>query len=187
MINLENIRLRAIESSDSRFYYNWVNNAETNQWRGLYPPTSEAAAQKWVDDQAATTMTAEISDRFSLAVEIGPDTGCFEHVGFIGLRGICSRSRRAELWIYLGDKWAWNKGVGKEAVRGLCQFAFEEMNLHRLWLECDPEHQGGVRCYQKAGFVEEGRLRQAYFRRGQFRDTIMMGLLKPDWEARKTR
>lgn len=177
MIQLETLRLRAIEPEDASRYFDWVNDTETNQWRGLYPPTSHEAAQNWISDQMKQS-----SDKLGLALEIKSGGDNYKHIGFIGLRGVCARSRRGEMWIYLGDKESWSQGIGTQAVRGICQFAFEEMNLYRVWLECDPEHQGGVRCYQKVGFVEEGRLRQAYYRRGKFRDTIMMGLLRSDWE-----
>jgi RimJ/RimL family protein N-acetyltransferase len=119
-------------------------------------------------------------------VAIEADTeGKSSFIGFVGLRGICPRSRRAEIWIYIGDKAFWGKGLGQEATTALCRHAFEEMNLHRVWLELDPENVGAKKCYEKAGFVLEGTLRQAYYRRGKYRDTCMMGLLRPDFEAKE--
>jgi RimJ/RimL family protein N-acetyltransferase len=34
-----------------------------------------------------------------------------------------------------------------------------------------------IRAYEKAGFVEEGRLRSAIYRDGNYFDRIMMGIL----------
>ena len=39
-------------------------------------------------------------------------------------------------------------------------------------------------AYRKLGFVEEGRLREAEFRRGRYLDVILMSILRPEWEAR---
>ena len=90
MIRGENVFLRAIESADVLAYHHWINEEETNQWRGLHHPTSLEEAEKWIEEQRHTT-----HDKLSLTV-------VFEdvHVGFIGLKSICSRSRRAEVWIW---------------------------------------------------------------------------------------
>ena len=177
MIKLNNITLRAVAEADADSYFKWINDSETNFYRGLYPPTSEAVAKAWVQEQINQT-----TEKLSFAVETNEPGTSRELAGFIGLRGICGRSHRAEMWIYLGDKEKWGRGYGQNAISALCQYAFTDMNLHRLWLECDPEHAAGVRCYEKVGFVREGTQRDGYYRRGQFRDTIIMGLLKPDWE-----
>jgi len=177
MIKFESILLRAVRESDAESYYKWINDSETNFYRGLYPPTSEIVAQTWVKEQLHNT-----TEKVSLAIEKNDDDKTSTAIGFVGLRGACPRSRRAEIWIYVGDKSQWGHGYGLSAIKAVCQYGFTEMNLHRIWLECDPEHTAGVRCYEKVGFVREGTQRDAYFRRGAFRNTIIMGLLKPDWE-----
>ncbi len=167
--------LRAVEIEDSTLYHKWINDAETNFWRGLYHPTSLQDARDFISTESHFT-----SDKLTLGIETLEKS----LVGLIGLRGICPRSRRAEVWIYLGDKEIWGRGLGSDAVAVLCQYAFDEMNLHRLWLECEPENIGAVRCYEKCGFVIEGRCRDGYFRHGSFRDTITMALLRTDWKNR---
>jgi len=42
-----------------------------------------------------------------------------------------------------------------------------------------------IRTYEKAGFVHEGTLREAVFKRGKFSDIHMMSVLRREWEARK--
>ena len=176
MIRGEKVVLRAIESSDVQKYYTWINDEETNQWRGLYHPTSRDEATEWIEEQRKRK-----PENLSLAI----DTTGGEPIGFIGLRSICARSRRAEIWIYIGSKAHWSQGIGADAVGTLCNYAFTEMNLFRIWLECNPKFSPVVRCYGKIGFIEEGRLRKAYFRNGQFRDTCIMALLKSDWSKKR--
>jgi len=177
MIRHNNIALRAVEEGDASSYLKWINDPETNFYRGLYPPTSEAVANAWIKEQLNQT-----TEKLTFAIEEMRGDAVVGLIGFIGLRGICARSRRAEMWIYLGAKNRWGEGFGKDSLFTICQYAFSEMNLHRLWLECDPEHVASVQCYEKNGFVKEGTQREAYYRRGKFRDTIIMGLLRPDWE-----
>jgi len=40
----------------------------------------------------------------------------------------------------------------------------------------------GIRAYEKAGFRKEGVLRQDVFRAGRYWDTILMAILRQEWE-----
>lgn len=44
-----------------------------------------------------------------------------------------------------------------------------------------------IRCYQKAGFVQEGCLRQAVFRNGQYEDEYRFSMLRNEWERGRQR
>ena len=41
------------------------------------------------------------------------------------------------------------------------------------------------RSYEKAGFVEEGRLCEAVYKHGKYDDVIVMSILRSEWIARK--
>lgn len=166
--------LKAIEAADAEHYHLWINDEETNQWRGLYHPTSRDEAEKWIESKRQTQ-----NDKLNLAIH----TQDGKHIGFVGLQAICPRSRRAELWIYIGNKEFWGQGFGEDTVRALCKYAFEQMNLHRIWLECNPDFTQVTKCYEKVGFKQEGLLRQAYYRDGDFRDTCIMGILRQDFKS----
>lgn len=172
MIQGQLISLRAVEANDVEAFHSWINDDETNQWRGLYHPTSFEEAKDWIETRRATSeerLTLSIIDKNGI------------HIGFVGLQAISSRSRRAEIWIYIGAKTYWGKGFGEDTIRTLANYALNEMNLYRIWLECNPEFTNIVHCYEKVGFKKEGLLRKAYYRNGAFRDTCIMGLLKEDF------
>ncbi len=65
----------------------------------------------------------------------------------------------------------------------LLKLAFDEMNLHRVWLHVFPDNEGAIACYLKCGFREEGRLRQEVFQGGRYYDVIVMGVLKDEFAA----
>jgi RimJ/RimL family protein N-acetyltransferase len=171
MIKGKNISLRAIEKEDAKNYYSWINDSETNKWRGLYHPTSELCSTEWI-------LQSHSQDSISFAII---DEKNYT-IGFIGLRNICTRSRRAEIWIYIGEKSKWGKGLGTDAISTFSKYSFNEMNLYRLWLECDPENIGAVRCYEKNGYIREGLLRKSYYRNGKYRNSCIMSLLKDDFD-----
>jgi RimJ/RimL family protein N-acetyltransferase len=75
------------------------------------------------------------------------------------------------------------KGYGSEALKLLLQFAFLELNLHRIGLDVISYNEPAIRSYIRSGFSEEGRVREAIYREGKRYDRIYMGLLKQEWLA----
>jgi RimJ/RimL family protein N-acetyltransferase len=52
-------------------------------------------------------------------------------------------------------------------------------------LTVSEQNKGGIKAYTKAGFKEEGRLRQANFRNGKYHDKIVMSILAEEWKKMK--
>lgn len=68
--------------------------------------------------------------------------------------------------------------------RVIVDYAFREMGLHRIQLTVAPFNRAGIRAYEKAGFVEEGRHRDAVWHDGRWYDEVLMSLLDHEWAAR---
>jgi RimJ/RimL family protein N-acetyltransferase len=47
------------------------------------------------------------------------------------------------------------------------------------------ENIRAVRSYEKAGFVLEGRQRQAVYKNGKYEDVLFMSVLRSEWDSRK--
>ena len=67
----------------------------------------------------------------------------------------------------------------------LLRYAFAELNLRRVSLSVFEYNPRAMRSYEKAGFVVEGRRRQALNRDGRRWDVIHMGILREEWEGMK--
>jgi RimJ/RimL family protein N-acetyltransferase len=106
-------------------------------------------------------------------------------IGNSGVFGIEWVNRCGELGIMIGDKSEWNKGYGTEAMTLLQRHAFETLNLNRVFLKVYADNVRAIRAYEKAGFVQEGRLRSAVFKHGEYDDVILMSVLRSEWMARK--
>ena len=81
----------------------------------------------------------------------------------------------------IGEKQFWDKGFGTEAMRRMCQYGFEELNLHRIYLRVFEGNDRGKRAYQKVGFVYEGTMREARYHRGRYWDVDFMSIIKSAW------
>ena len=57
----------------------------------------------------------------------------------------------------------------------------QHLNLNRIFLNVFENNPRAIRAYEKAGFVLEGRLRQAEFKDGKYIDILVMSILKDDY------
>ena len=83
----------------------------------------------------------------------------------------------------IGNKAYWGKGIATSALRLLCEYAFNEMNLNRIYTYVLKDNIGSIRKNEKNGFKIEGTLRKHVFNQGSFQDVVVMGLLKEDFES----
>jgi RimJ/RimL family protein N-acetyltransferase len=77
------------------------------------------------------------------------------------------------------------KGAGRAFLAALLDRAFATHGASRVWLDCSAENPRAAAAYVRAGFREEGRLRNHWYRPalGRTVDLILMGLLRAEWEA----
>lgn len=53
-------------------------------------------------------------------------------------------NRNAELGLWIGETSAWGKGYGTEVTEMLVQFAFNRLNLHKVYLTVDSDNLGAM-------------------------------------------
>lgn len=169
--------LRAFEREDLAAYQAAVNDADVAFWAGYSAPLSVDTALDWYEKRVRAQHGRE-----AYYYTICP-LGSREFLGTIWLWNFGTRLGGAELSIYVADKARWGSGVGTDAVNALTDLAFGFLDLDRIWLVTSAENPRAIRAFEKAGFVTEGRLRQHQRRRGRLLDTMLMAMLRRDWEA----
>ena len=103
------------------------------------------------------------------------------YIGQIDIMNINWVSRIGTLGIVIGDKDFHNKGIGTEAINLLIKYSFERANLNKIELDVHEFNSGGIRCYEKCGFIQEGVIRESLYREGKYYSTIKMGILKREF------
>lgn len=103
--------------------------------------------------------------------------------GDAGLWGIDAHSGTAHLALVLSPR-ARGQGLGADAVRVLCDYGFRVRGLHRLSVETLASNAAALGAARAAGFVEEGRAREAAYVLGERVDEVRLGLLRGEWQAR---
>ena len=102
------------------------------------------------------------------------------------LLGTCSlfrfhhTSRRAELGYILGRPF-WGNGFMHEALVAVVDYAFNQLDLHRLEADIDPRNNASRQSLRRLGFLKEGVLRERWIVNGEVSDSELYGLLRREW------
>ena len=123
--------------------------------------------------------------------KVGPDHTGFvlyeratlRPIGTAGLIAINAAHRTAELGIGIGEQDCWGKGYGTEATRLVLDYAFTMLGLHNVMLRAFSYNERAIRVYQRAGFQEIGRRREAQRVGSRAFDVIMMDCLASDFDT----
>jgi diamine N-acetyltransferase len=188
MIYGKRIRFRAIEQSDLESFLKWINDPDLMPFIGVYLPFGSADEQDWYEK-----MHNRPHDERNMAIEtqlqppeqvrppgLDAETG-WKLIGSWGFFNLDWRNRSTEFGIMIGDKAYWNHGYGTEAVRLLAQHGFNTLNLNRIYLRVLENNHRAIRAYEKAGFIHEGRQRQAEFKDGKYLDLLVMSMLRSEY------
>lgn len=118
---------------------------------------------------------------FDLAVtEVGDD----RYLGRCGLAIRRVEHKEAELWFNLRRD-RWGTGIATEATGALLDFAFGELGLHRVYGDCDPRNVGSARVMEKLGFKREAHLRENWWLKGEWCDSLIYAVLEQEWRGRR--
>lgn len=171
----EGVRLRAIEREDLPMFVRWFNDPEVRRYTSQFAPISLAEEELWFE--------ALLKDENSFIYVIEATTADeATSVGTIILRKIDWRNRSGEYGIAIGEKAYQERGLGTEATRVILRFAFEEVNLHRVYLTVLDFNERAIHVYEKLGFTHEGARRQAQFREGKYHDILVMSMLRHEFD-----
>jgi len=178
----ERIRLRAAEREDITAFLRWVNDVDVTENLFLVSPMSRFEEEQWYD-----AMMKKPASEHVLVIEIKDQSpnDDYRPIGTCQFHNLDWRNRSAEIGIMIGEKTFWNRGYGTETMRLLLKHGFDTLNFHRIWLQVYDKNKRGIRAYEKAGFRQEGKYRQAHYQNGQYFDVHLMSVLKDEWEQEK--
>lgn len=102
-------------------------------------------------------------------------------IGFVVLFNLKWGNQSAEMAIGIGDKSYHGKGYGQDALKLILNYAFNELNLHRVSLTVMDYNLPAIKAYERVGFVREGTHRQAVQRQGKRYDLLLYGILRDEF------
>lgn len=110
-------------------------------------------------------------------------------IGYGGLTYLDWNSQRAEVSFLVNPLRAQQVNIYREDCMNfldlLCQVAFDHLCLHRLMTETFAFREETKQILEKFGFKFEGMLREHVYKRHQWVDSVMHGLLAKEWNAKQ--
>jgi RimJ/RimL family protein N-acetyltransferase len=164
--------LRDYEAADFEAVHAYAQDPEVVRYM-VWGPNSESETREFLAT-ARSQATAEPRTVYELAVV---ETSSGKLVGGIGLRP----DKLQAMLGYCFSRPSWGQGFATEASRLLVGFGFESLGLHRIWARCDAENLGSLRVLEKVGMRREGVFFQDCQIRGEWRNTVLMAMLKDEW------
>lgn len=180
-IRLEALRtprltLRAFTDADADPLYALHSNAHVLRYWDAPPWKERERATRFI---AACRQMEEEGTGARFAIEHAAT-----FVGWCGLKRV--PEYRSAILVYCFNEAAWGKGFATEAVESVLRWAFATLDLNRVQSEADTRNAASARVLEKLGFLREGTLRENCIVDGDVSDSWVYGLLRRDWESRRT-
>ena len=181
------VNLSTPSKEDIRRLAVWLEDTEVNSsWYGLgddgkplhagYTPAQVLEGeQEWdrvFSDENRRVFAVYTTDR--------------EHIGE-GQLVIDWPLQEAQAYLLIGRKDLWHHHYGTTAMVGLMDLAFNELKLHRVWVDVPDYNQHAMQMVTHVGFVLEGHFRKAHRKDGEWFDSSALGLLSDEYARRRSR
>lgn len=164
-ISVDKISLRDFTASDIDNKIRWINDFDNNLYLHYDIPLNYEDTLLWFNSKNNQT-------RLDCTIEY-----CGVPVGIIGLLNIDYVNLKAEYYVCLGEKRFKRKGIAKKASEILISYAFDILNLNKVYLNVDAENVDACKLYEKLGFVCEGTFIKDMIHRGKFIDRKRYAIL----------
>lgn len=146
------LRLRKIEPSDLPFLYQWENDATMWADSDTHNPLSRHDLHQYIENT-----TGDIYRDGQLRLIIEESQLSTKVVGCIDLFDFDARNRKAAIGMYIAPD-ARGKGVGKQAVQLLLDYAFNFLHLRMVYAIISVHNIACSHIYEQMGFTPSSPL-----------------------------
>jgi RimJ/RimL family protein N-acetyltransferase len=171
------IELKYFERSDFKQLIDWIDSPEfLIQWSGpaFTYPLNDKQLEKYIENannENAETLVYKVMD-----IEMG------EVIGHISLRNIDRKNKSARMGkVLVGNKNSRGKRIGQQMIKEILNIAFDQLQLHRVSLGVFDFNISAITCYEKAGFIKEGLLRDFRKNGDEYWSLWEMSILENEW------
>ena len=169
----ETIYFRPFEPGDGADVARWFRERELSGRFASGLPMSEEAAARFVEGLARDER------QVGVAVARRADD---KLVGAIRIHSLQPQRRTGGYRLALDSAARGGEKIAQEATRLVLAYVFETLGLNRLWLHEWAGDETARRRFAKAGFTEEGVLRQEAWKDGAYEDVVVMAILREEWD-----
>ncbi|MBL7068263.1 MAG: GNAT family N-acetyltransferase [Candidatus Omnitrophica bacterium] len=172
------VYLRSLNPDDlEKGYLGWINDPETNRFlmSGIFPTSRD---KLWGYYEKVTNSNNDVI--FAIIVKKND-----KYIGNIKIGGIDWVNRTAHCGRMIGDKKYRGKGYGTEALKLVIDYAFNTLNLNRIYNAIVADNMGAIKSCGKVGMKREGIFSQARFVDGKYKDIVQVSITRDRYERLK--
>lgn len=166
--------MRELRVGDWPSIHEWSQLEDVYRYQ-MWGPNSPDETRGFVET-AITESARSPRVRYIWAAEVSS----LQVIGIAELRVHDSTSRRGEV-SYIVHPDFWRRGYGTRMARWVIEFAFTELEMHRVEATCDPRNKASAAVLQKNGMQYEGRSRENLKLRDGWRDSDRFSILEDEW------
>lgn len=169
ILESDNFYLRNISLEDcNENYLGWMNDSEVNQYLESRFTTHTLDSLK---NFVSSMNSSENNILFAII-----DKESDKHIGNIKLGGIHPVHKYADIGLVIGDKNYWGRGIATNAISLVCKYAFDELNLRKVFAGVYENNIGSIKAFKKCGFKKAYIKKDTYFFNGDFIDAFVFEL-----------
>ncbi len=168
MLNLkgEHIYLRALEPADLDFLYKLENNTGLWELSNTATPYSEHVLNHYLENAHRDIYEVK---QLRLCICNTSD----EVVGLIDLFDFDPKNHRAGLGIVILDTEDRGKGIGKDAISIMSEYAYSVLGLRQLYANIIDSNIESIGLFEKMGFERVGIKKDWIFSNGTYKNEIL--------------
>lgn len=178
ILETERLILRPLRMEDTSSLFEYRSDSEANKYQGWIPKTMEEVTD-FITKNPSQFNTPETW--FQLAA-IDKEKEIV--VGDVGVHFFGNENKQVELGCTL-NKIYQNKGYATEALTGLIDFLFCDLEKHRIITSIDPQNIDSIRLVERIGFRKEGHFIKSLFLNNEWVDDVIYALIEEDWSNKK--
>lgn len=174
VIDGKRITLRKLRLSDAGDIYKCLQDKDIIRWTRIPWPYTLREAKSFI---RRTHGNIRAGTAYAFGIELRETE---KIIGIISLIDVDLENRCAEIGYWLCKKY-WGKGISDEAVHLILEFAFNELNLHKIYGYIIEGNTASRRLLERCGFQYEGFLRESLYKDKKFYSEYVYGLLSRDF------
>ena len=167
----ERLLLRAITQNDAEQVYRLRSNDTTMQFLDKAPFQSVAEASLLI-----TKINDDIKNNEGITWAVCLKENPELLMGTIGLWRFMKEHYRAEIGYMLLPEYC-RKGYMKEAISKVIHYSFNNINVHSIEANINPQNLASATLLQSVGFIKEAYFKENYYYNGRFLDSAIYSLL----------
>jgi RimJ/RimL family protein N-acetyltransferase len=148
----------------------WASAGERDQ-------VSKSTFARWRQERAERGERPEVA--FGIQAKDGTP------LGNIALGWMMPHERLSMLGAFIGEPDFWGGGYGTDALLLIVDYAFDWLDLHKVWVGTMSCNARVIRQMEKVGFAFEARCREVWYGDGVRHDELRYGMLRVEWPGRE--